>query len=71
MAKPQTYKQLSAELDKVMSQLEGGDLDIDEAVASYERGLSIVKELETHLKDAENKVVELKASVMSGDEDEE
>lgn len=68
MAKKQTYKELSAELEEVMSQLEGGALDIDEAVRCYERGLVIVKELETHLKQAENKVVELKASVITDDE---
>jgi exodeoxyribonuclease VII small subunit len=63
MAKQQTYKELSAELDKVMADLEQGDLDIDAAVKCYERGLVIVSELETHLRDAENKVVELKASL--------
>lgn len=67
----QNYKQLSAELDQVMSQLEGGDVDIDDAVKCYERGLTIVRELEAHLRKAENKVVELKASVIFSDEDEE
>jgi exodeoxyribonuclease VII small subunit len=63
MTKQQSYKQLSDELAKVMGELEGGDLDIDQAVVSYERGLQIVHELEAHLKEAENKVIELKASV--------
>lgn len=62
MAKQQSYKQLSDELAKVMGELEQGDLDIDEAVVCYERGLQIVKELEAHLKEAENKVIELKAA---------
>lgn len=64
MAKNKSYKELSEELDRVMTDLEGGELDIDEAVICYERGLAIVKELETHLEDAENKVVKLKASVI-------
>jgi exonuclease VII small subunit len=34
----------------------------------YERGLQIVRELEAHLKDAENKVIELKASVSEEEE---
>jgi exodeoxyribonuclease VII small subunit len=76
MAKQQSYegfsyKELSEELAKVMADLEQGDLDIDDAVGSYERGLRIVKELEAHLKDAENKVVELKASVISDDSEDE
>lgn len=61
---PQTYAQLSEELDRVMADLEGGELDIDEAVKRYERGLTIVRELEAYLKDAENKVTELKASTL-------
>lgn len=71
MAATQTYKQLSDELAKVMEQLEAGDLDIDQAVVCYERGLQIVGELEAHLKDAENKVIALKASVTDTDDDEE
>lgn len=63
-AKQATYKELSEELDRVMADLERGDLDIDEAVKCYERGLAIVKELEAHLQDAENKVTQLKASAV-------
>ena len=62
MAKQATYKELSSELDMVMADLEGGELDIDEAVKCYERGLAIVRELETYLKEAENKVTVLKNS---------
>jgi exodeoxyribonuclease VII small subunit len=61
MARKTSYKELSNELDQVMADLEGGELDIDQAVQCYERGLAIVHELETYLKDAENKVTELKA----------
>lgn len=63
MAAKRSYKELSDELAKVMESLEGGALDIDQAVLCYERGLQIVHELEAHLKTAENKVIELKASV--------
>jgi exodeoxyribonuclease VII small subunit len=69
MAK-QTYKELSDELAKVMEKLEGGDLDIDEAVLYYERGLKVVRELESHLKEAENKVIKLKASLEDDEEEE-
>ncbi len=60
MAKQISYKDLSDELDTVMADLEGGELDIDQAVKRYERGLAIVRELETYLKEAENKITELK-----------
>lgn len=64
------YKELSEELDQVMADLEGGQLDIDQAVTAYERGLAIVRELETYLKQAENKVSELKAAVIDELEEE-
>lgn len=64
------YTDLSAELQQVMRKLEQGDLDIDEAVRCYERGLVIVAELEKYLQTAENKVTELKASALAADEEE-
>lgn len=70
MAKTATYKELSDELQQVMSDLEQGDLDIDEAVRCYERGLAIVRELEVHLKEAENKVTELKTTALDEIEEE-
>lgn len=53
------YHALSQELQELIAKLEAGDIDIDEAVQCYERGLVIVKLLETRLTRAENKVVEL------------
>lgn len=69
MAKAKSYKELSDELKSVMDDLESGDLDIDEAVACYERGLEIVKLLEAYLAQAENKVVQLKASIADDEEE--
>lgn len=63
-APSKTYKELSEELDQAMHDLEQGDLDIDEAVKCYERGLAIVRELEAHLTSAENKVTQLKSSTL-------
>jgi exodeoxyribonuclease VII small subunit len=60
-AKKTDYKGLNAELDEVLLKLQSEDLDVDEAVALYERGIAITKELETYLKDAENKVSKIKA----------
>ncbi len=56
------YQTLSKELDEVMERLQSDDISIDEAVASYERGMQLVKELETYLKKAENKVTKIKSS---------
>lgn len=69
MAEARSYKDLSEELSRILSDLESGDLDIDEAVRCYERGLAIVRKLEAHLTRAENKVTELKGSVLEDEEE--
>ena len=56
------YQELSKELDTILAQLQTDDFDIDEALKLYERGITISKQLETYLKDAENTVTKLKAS---------
>lgn len=57
------YQKLSAELDDVLDSLQSADLDIDDAVAKYERGMQIVKELEAYLQTAENKVKKIKSTL--------
>lgn len=65
MTKATNYKQLSAQLDDIMAKLQSEDIDIDEAIKLYEQGSTIVKQLETYLKTAENKVIKLKKSFES------
>lgn len=57
-----SYQELSNELDSILQELQAGDLDIDDAVKKYERGMQILQELETYLKTAENKVKKIKAN---------
>lgn len=66
----ENYQQLSIELATVMAELEQGDLEIDDAVRCYERGLELVKLLENHLTKAENRVTKLKASLELDEEEE-
>ncbi len=65
------YTELSRELSEVLARLEQGDLDVDTAVASYDRGLQIITILEEHLLKAENRVNELKAASVVNSADEE
>lgn len=60
-----SYRQLSDALDAVMLKLSASELDVDEAVNLYESGLKLVKQLETNLTSAENKVAKLKASTLA------
>lgn len=59
-AKPD-YQALKTELDEVMARLQAESLDVDEALKLYERGLTLVKELEAYLETAENTIKELKS----------
>lgn len=58
----QSYESLNSELEAIMQELQNEDLDIDLALKHYERGLELVKALENYLKNAENKINELKAT---------
>lgn len=55
-----SYKQLQAELDDVLEQIQNEELDVEEAIKLYEQGEQLIKELETYLKTAENKIKKLK-----------
>ena len=55
------YEALSRELDEIMLALQQEELDVDKALAHYERGLELLQALEKYLKTAENKVKELQA----------
>lgn len=59
MQKKLNYQGLNDELEVILSQLQSGSLDIDEALDAYERGQVIVKELQDFLKKAENKIKKL------------
>ncbi len=50
------YQTLQTELDKILQWFEQDDVDLDQAIAKYERGMEIAKELESYLKTAENKI---------------
>lgn len=45
-----------AELQKIGTELERGDLALEDSLAAYERGVALVRELNQRLADAEAKV---------------
>lgn len=61
MTKKLTYQQMQSELETILTDMQREDLDVDLAIEHYERGLELVRELETYLKQAENRVTEIKA----------
>ena len=51
-----SFEDAMAELEKVLGQLERGDVALDESIALYERGAALKARCETKLKEAEEKV---------------
>ena len=62
MAKKQalSYEESKRELDEILHDLQGDELDVDAALAKYKRGLELAKQIENYLKDAQNEIRELK-----------
>jgi len=44
------------ELESLVSQMEGGDLSLDESLKAFERGVALTRHCQTALKEAELKV---------------
>ena len=59
--KKNTYTELKKELDTLLDSMQRDDSNVDEALKLYERGMELVKLLEATLKEAENKIVKIKA----------
>jgi len=47
------------ELETIVQDLEGEDLSLDNALASFERGISLMRVCDTHLNHAKGKITEL------------
>lgn len=60
MAIKKNYTQLRSELEQIIKWFESEDIDIDQAIGKYEEALGLVKDIEKYLKEAENKLSELK-----------
>ena len=51
-----TFEQAMAELERVVGQLESGNVPLEQSIALYERGAALKARCEAMLKDAEEKV---------------
>ena len=50
------YKEASTELELIIRGLEGGEMELEESLASYTRGVELLASLRARLADAEQKV---------------
>jgi len=55
-AKEPDFEQALAELEQLVERLERGDLPLDEALKTFERGVSLTRHCQTSLKAAQQKV---------------
>lgn len=51
-----TFREASTELEQIVRALEGGDLELEEALERYGRGVELLKSLRERLSGAEQKV---------------
>lgn len=61
-----SFKEASVELEQVVRSLEGGDLELEDALARYARGVELLKSLRERLSKAEQKVQVLLDSTEEG-----
>ena len=51
-----SFKEASVELEQIVRSLEGGDLELEESLEKYARGVELLKSLRSRLANAEQKV---------------
>lgn len=54
--KKQDYQSLTAQLQAIVEWFESDKVNLDDAVAKYERALELIKQIEDYLKSTENKI---------------
>ena len=62
-----SYKEASQELERIIRALESGDMELEEALESYTRGVELLRSLRERLADAEQKVSVLMKDVDGND----
>jgi exodeoxyribonuclease VII small subunit len=61
--KSKTYAQLSAELADLIAWFESDQVDLDSAIAKYDKAVKLIEQMEKHLSLAENKIKKISADL--------
>lgn len=59
MAEPQTFETALAELERIVHDLEDGEIGLEQALAKYEKGVGLLKGCYEQLRKAELRILEL------------
>jgi exodeoxyribonuclease VII small subunit len=62
----QNYQQMADRLDTLISWFESDLVNLDEAIEKYEEAMRLLKQMEDHLKSAENKVKKIAVKFDNG-----
>ena len=54
-----TFKEASVELEQIVRALENGDLELEQSLKTYERGVELLKSLRERIANAEQQVRKL------------
>jgi exodeoxyribonuclease VII small subunit len=65
----QSFGEALGELDRIVAELEGGQLELEESLLRYERGVALLRGLQAKLADAQQKVTLLMGELESEDDD--
>jgi exodeoxyribonuclease VII small subunit len=60
--KPDTFEKLYAKLEETVDKLEAGGLPLEQAIALYEEGMTLARQCQERLDEAELKITKLKES---------
>lgn len=62
-----SYREASTELEHIIRNLESGDMELEDSLKSYTRGVELLRSLRGRLLDAEQKVSVLMADIDGND----
>jgi exodeoxyribonuclease VII small subunit len=60
--KPETFEKLYARLEETVEKLEAGGLPLEQSIALYEEGMTLARQCQERLDEAELKITKLKES---------
>ena len=56
MEKNMNFEETMKELEEIVQKLENGDLNLDESIKEFEKGMALSKNASKYLEDAEKKI---------------
>ena len=65
MEKKFNFREAFQELEKINEWFQSENIDLDEALAKYQKGMELIKRCKERLKGAENKFEEIKKDYLS------